>query len=228
LIETELDTMQFTKTKAIALGAAAAGVAAIIASAAPASAATNYTVTPGGAVKAANVGNLVFTDTSSTSATKPKLTCTKFNASGTAVAGGHAFVPVTYPGSPTGLDSAGSFTPTGTSLTGCTNPIVGATNVTPSGTWKLGVSSKSGTTATGYLYGVTAHVAAASGTCQFNAAGAVYGTYSSTTGKFTAATTSGLKITGVTGTSCPLVGIHNNDLANLTGVVQLTPHIVIT
>ena len=207
------------KSKRIALVAAvaSAGIAAtaLIPIAADA-AATTYRVTNGGAITAKQSGALVFVDTTSTS--HPKLTCTTFHGSGTAVNGTHQFVPKTYTSS-TGLDAAAKL-PT-RSLTGCTNPITGAATITPSNTWKLGISSKTTAGGAGYLYNVTATVSAAG--CSFTSKGAVYGAYTNSTGIFKGTTKAGLVLSNVTGVTCSLVGVANGDKAYLSGKIKFTP-----
>lgn len=210
------------KSKRIAIAAAASGacIAAVISMAPASTAAGTYTVSPGGSVTATNSGSLTFVDT--TSSSKPKLVCTKFTGSGTASAGSHAFAPATYPGKTTGISAAGSL-PT-KSLTGCTNSVVGNVTVTPTATWYLAASSVTSTGAKGYLYNVAASVSAASGSCKFTVAnGAVYGTYTNSTGVFAGTTQAGLTIANVTGSSCSLVGIKNGDKAYLSGNVKLSP-----
>lgn len=212
--------MQFTSKRLIVAAAASSVCAAVLAFAPASSAATGYTVTPGGAVTGANSGSLTFVDT--TSSSKPKLVCTKFTGSGTATKGSHAFVPATYPGMTTGLSPAGSLAKE--ALTGCTNSTVGNVTVTPTGTWYLGISSTTSTGGKGYLYNVGATVSAASGSCTFTVSnGAVYGAYTNSTGVFAGTTTPGLTIAGVTGSACSLVGIKNGDKAYLSGKVKLSP-----
>lgn len=178
--------------------------------------ATTYKITAGGTVKAAQSGNLVFEDT--TSSSHPKLTCTKFTGSGTAFKGKHHFVPKTYH-SATGLDAAATLTKR--SLSGCTNPITGKAVITPSKSWSFGFSSRSSSGGSGYLYNVTANVSAAG--CVFDSKGAVYGTYSNSTGIFTGTKTAGLVLSNVHGSSCALVHIANGDKAYLSGKIKVTP-----
>jgi hypothetical protein len=184
-------------------------------------AATTYTVSSGGTIKAAQSGNLVFVDT--TASSHPKLTCTKMTGSGTAKNGKHKFVPKTFT-SATGLDPAGTLTKQ--ALTGCTNAIVGKTTITPSASWSFGISSKISSHGTvtggnGYLYNVTAKASAAG--CVFTSKGAVYGTYTNKTGIFAGAKKAGLVLSKVTGNSCALVGIASGDKAYLSGKIKVTP-----
>lgn len=205
------------KPMALAAVVAAGACVGALAFASAGSAATGYTLTPGGSVKAVNSGTLTFVDTTSTS--KPKLTCSTFTASGTAKKGAHKYVPATYPNKTTGLNPAVSL-PKRT-LTGCTNTTVGAVTVTPSATWYLGLSKKSSTGGTGYLYNVTATVSAAG--CKFTSTGAVYGTYANKTGTFSGTTKPGLVLSKVTGGTCGLVGVANGDKAYLSGKVVVSP-----
>jgi hypothetical protein len=214
------------KSKRMALVAAVAGVgiaATALMPIAANAAGTTYTVSSGGTIKAAQSGNLVFVDTTSTS--KPKLTCTKMTGSGTAKNGKHKFVPKTFT-SATGLDPAGTLTKQ--SLTGCTNPIAGKTTITPSKSWSLGISSKISSHGTvtggnGYLYNVTAKVTTVGHICDFSSKGVVYGTYTNKTGVFSGTKRAGLVVSNVTGPSCSLVGIANGDKAYLSGKVKITP-----
>ncbi len=223
--------MQLTKAKFVAGAVAATAAAAVVALSGAANAApavTAYTVAgggTGGAVTLTNSGNLVFKDTSTGGGSI--LTCTGFSAPGHANVGAHtSFAPATPPTAPP-LDAALTTTLTSSSLSGCSNVTVGATTITPSGTWSFGVVSKSGTTATGYLDFVSAHVAAA--TCVFDAKGYIPGSYDSTTGKFTAASTpSGLVISNVSGSGCNLVHVVNGHTANLTGVIVISPLVTIS
>ncbi|MBE7188858.1 hypothetical protein [Jatrophihabitans endophyticus] len=210
------------KSKKVALAAAVSGAAIAAALLAPtgAGAASGYTVSKGGSIKAVNSGNLVFVDT--TSAQKPKLTCTKLTESGTAHKGSHKFVPKTYK-SAKGLSAAASLTKN--ALSGCSNPVTGKATLKPSGTWSLGLSSKSKSGGTGYLYNVTSTVSAAG--CSFTSKGAVYGSYSNSTGVFTGTKTAGLVLSKVSGASCGLVGVKNGDKAYLSGKVKVTPKVTV-
>lgn len=223
-------------TRIVAAVAAAGGACLVVAvNAAPASAAGTYTVSPSGttSVTVTNTTNLVFMDT--TPLAKPKMTCTGFSATGSAVGGSYSFLTNPYPGSDSGLTSPASTSPTGTSFTGCSNVTLGAGTVTPQNTpWKLGCTAytfSSGTTVNGckgYLYPTgtsnpnLAQVTATSASCSFNASGAVYGTYANpvapaTNGTFTSdPTQSSLTVNGVTGSSCALVHLANGDKANLS------------
>lgn len=230
-------------TRIVAAVAAAGGACLVVAvNVAPASASGTYTVSPSGTttVTVTNItnpttgsANLVFTDT--TPLAKPKMTCTGFSATGSAVGGSYSFLTNPYPGSDAGLTSPASTTPTGTSFSGCSNMTLGAGVVGPLNTpWSLGCTAytfSSGTTVngcTGYLYpkGTSnpnlASVTATSASCTFNASGAVYGTYTNpvapaTNGTFVSdPTNSSLTVNSVTGSSCSLVHLANGDKANLS------------
>jgi hypothetical protein len=209
--------------KRVALVTAVSGVCIAAAALLPATAnaaAATYTLSGGGKIKAVQSGSLVFVDT--TSAQKPKLTCTSFTGSGTAKNGKHTVVPKTYK-SAKGLNAAATLTKE--TLTKCTNSVVGAVTVTPSASWSLGLSAKSKTGGTGYLYNVTAKVSAAG--CVFTSTGAVYGSYANKTGIFTGTKTAGLVLSKVTGSTCTLVGVANGDKAYLSGKVKITPKVTI-
>lgn len=208
------------------------GLAVVAASAAtvlaipvgPASALVDYTVTSGGgtnAVTATNVGNLVFEDTYGPAVFgtpgNASLTCTTLSTAGTVNPGGHAFG-----------DAAGQVTPAAGDLTGCTNPVVPTVTVTPSGTWSLVVTGKTGTGATGYLDGVAVHLYGTAGgeTCEADATGRLYGTYTNSTGNLVIdSTQESLTISNVTQTAglCDTVGIFDDDPAAGSGTVHLDP-----
>ena len=205
-----------SKRMALVAAVASAGIAATALMPVAADAAvTMYKVTNGGAIKAAQSGNLVFVDT--TSSSHPKLTCTTMTGSGTAANGKHKFVPKTYT-SATGLDPAATLTKR--TLTGCTSAIVGAVTITASKSWSFGMSSRTTTGGVGYLYNVTASVSAAG--CVFTSKGAVYGPYTNSTGIFAGSTKAGLVLSNVNGDSCSLVGVANGDKAYLSGKIKVT------
>jgi hypothetical protein len=206
------------------LAVVAASAAAVLAiPVGPASALVDYTVTSGGStndVTATNVGNLVFEDTylgPLGTAGNPRMTCTTLSADGTVNPGGHAFG-----------DAAGQVTPAAGDLTGCTNPVVNGVTITPSGTWSLVVTGKTATGATGYLDGVAVHLYGAAGgqTCEADATGRLYGTYSNSTGNLVIdSSQSSLVISNVTQTAnlCDTVGIYDDDPAAGSGTVHLSP-----
>ncbi|TQK69699.1 hypothetical protein [Nocardioides sp. SLBN-35] len=221
------------------LAVVAASAAAVLAiPVGPASALVDYTVTSGGgtnAVTATNVGNLVFEDTylgPFGTPGNPSMTCTTLSADGSVNPGGHAFTP-TSPDPVTVTDAAGQVTPVSGDLSGCTNAVVGPVTLTPSGTWKLGLSSKSGNGGTGYLSGVQVHLYGEAGgeTCQADAIGTLKGAYDGTTGRLTIdASYEGLVLKNVTSSNpsapsplCNVVGIYEDDPATGSGIVQLTP-----
>lgn len=208
---------------------AASGAAVLAMPVGPASAAVDYTVTSGGstnAVTATNVGNLVFEDTflgPYGSAGNPSMTCTSLSASGSVNPGGHAFTTT-----PTVTDAAGQVTPGAGDLTGCTNIVVGAVTITPSGTWKLGLSTKTATGGSGYLSGVSVHLYGTAGGsfCEADATGSLKGTYNHTTGNLVLDPSfEGLTISNVNQTSglCDTVGIYDGDPATGAGTVNLAP-----
>ena len=206
-----------SKRMALVAAVASAGIAATALMPIAADAvATTYKITNGGAITAKQSGALVFVDTTSTS--HPKLTCTAFTGSGTAFNGRHKFAPKTYK---SGTTIAAAATLTTQSLTGCTNPITGAATITPSNSWSFAFSSRTTGGGVGYLYNVTAKVSAAG--CVFNSKGAVYGTYTNSTGIFKGTTKAGLVVSNVTGASCALVGVANGDRAYLSGKIKITP-----
>lgn len=206
------------------LAVVAASAAAVLAiPVGPASALVDYTVTSGGStndVTATNVGNLVFEDTylgPLGTPGNPRMTCTTLSADGTVNPGGHAYG-----------DAAGQVTPAAGDLTGCTNPVVGGVTITPSGTWSLVVTGKTATGATGYLDGVAVHLYGTAGgqTCEADATGRLYGTYTNSTGNLVIdSSQSSLVISNVTQTAdlCDTVGIYDDDPAAGSGTVHLSP-----
>jgi len=202
----------------------AASAAAVLAiPVGPASALVDYTVTSGGgtnAVTATNVGNLVFEDTflgPLGTAGNPSMTCSTLSTSGTVNPGGHAFG-----------DAAGQVTPSSGDLTGCTNPVVNTVTITPSGTWSLVVTGKTGTGATGYLDGVAVHLYGTAGgeTCEADATGRLYGTYTNSTGNLVIdSSKEALVISNGTQTAglCDTVGIFDDDPATGAGTIHLSP-----
>lgn len=212
------------------LAVVAASAAAVLAiPVGPASALVDYTVTSGGgtnAVTATNVGNLVFEDTflgPFGTPGNPSMTCTTLSASGSVNPGGHAFTTT-----PTVTDAAGQVTPVSGDLSGCTNPVVGPVTITPSGTWKLGLSTKTATGGTGYLSGVSVHLYGTAGGqfCEADATGSLKGTYNHSTGNLVLDPSfEGLTISNVnqTGSLCDTVGIYDGDPATGAGTVKLSP-----
>lgn len=80
---------------------------------------------------------------------------------------------------------------------GCTNPLAGATTVSPTGTWGVTVTGdKVGTVVPARLTGVAANLSAAN--CKFSIGGVVNGKFDTSTQKFTPNTgASGLTITNI-------------------------------
>lgn len=200
---------------------AAAGAAIVSMTTTAAHAATTYT--PSGGPSANFVGtNVSFTAQPSGQV----LTCTTFNLSGS----------ITTPGTSRAYGAqAGSL---GTlSSSGCTNPIAGATTVTPIGTWKVAITGDQ--TAPGVwpakLYDVKAYVSAAN--CNFYAGGAsdtagtgtgtgvVNGSFNTATQRFTpSATSTGLVIsTPPVGSICPILDIYEDDTVQVGGYWTNTP-----
>ncbi|WGL53037.1 hypothetical protein P5P86_04240 [Nocardioides sp. BP30] len=169
---------------------AAAAVTAVGFSATAAHAATTYTPT-GSSV------NFVGSSVSFTDPTAGQtLTCSTFNLSGSITSSGTSRAYGAAAGSLGTLTSSG-----------CTNPIVGSTTVTPVGTWTVAITGDAtGTVWPAELDSVTANVVAAG--CSFTAGGgAVKGTFDTSTQKFTP-TSSTLTITNTpSGFLCPVVGV---------------------
>jgi len=174
---------------ATGLLAAAAASTAILATTVPAHAAgTTYTPTktPGAVGAGQNVAvGFVGTGVSFTDIEAGQtLTCSTFNLDGTVTDNGvsRAF------GAEAG--KLGTLT-----SSGCTNPIAGATDVIPSGTWKVKVTGAlSGSVSNATLYDINANIKAAG--CKFDVGGSVAGKFDNSTQKFTPNTgASGLTIT---------------------------------
>jgi len=230
--------IKIKRTLAAVAVAGVGGVTAFTMTAGPALALpADYTVTSGGStndVTANNLGPLEFQDTYYGWNTGAAMVCDTLDADGEVFPGDHAFTT----GS-TVTDAAGQVTPAAGDLDDCTNTVVGDVELTPSGTWKLGLSSKSGNGGTGYLSGVQVHlhgdvvdpVTGNTETCDADAAGTLKGTYDGTTGQLTLDHTyNGLTLTNVTSSNptapvplCDNVGIYEGDPAAGDGVVQLTP-----
>ncbi|MEV5001483.1 hypothetical protein [Nocardioides sp. LML1-1-1.1] len=149
----------------VATGAASAAILAMTATGAQA--ATTYTPTGG---SANFVGSSVsFTDIEA----GQTLTCSTFNLSGSVTSSGTSRAYGADAGSLGTLTSSG-----------CTNPIAGATTVTPSGTWTVAITGdKTGTVWPARLKNVVANVSAVN--CTFTASGVVNGKFDTATQKFT-------------------------------------------
>lgn len=157
---------------ATGLVATSAVGAAVLAMSGPAHAlATNYTPTSSnsGAAVTFTGTNVSFTDIPASQT----LTCTTFNLTGTVTNNGVSRLMGAEAGSLGSLTSSG-----------CTNPIAGATTVTPTGTWKVKITGDevSGVSPA-TLYDVNADVTAAG--CTFDVAGSVDGTFNETNQRFT-------------------------------------------
>ncbi|MBU2694660.1 hypothetical protein [Pimelobacter sp. 30-1] len=174
------------KHVAAGLVATAAAGTAILATTVPAHALSNYTPTASGGAVTFTGSSVSFTDIEA----GQTLTCSTFNLSGTVTNNG---VARTF-GSEGG--QLGSLT-----SSGCTNPIAGATTVTPSGTWKVKVtgpevvvSSPASQKSPATLYDINADITAAG--CTFDVGGSVAGSFNETDQKFTPNSgASGLTIT---------------------------------
>lgn len=200
---------------------AAAGAAVISMTTTAAQAATTYT--PSGGPSANFVGTGV---TFTAQPSGQTLTCSTFNLSGS----------ITSPGTSRAYSAQAGSLGTLTS-SGCTNPIAGATTVTPVGTWKVAITGDQ--TSAGVwpakLYDVKAYVSAAN--CNFYAGGAndttgtgtgtgvVTGSFNTTTQRFTPSPTStGLVIsTPPVGSICPILDIYEDDQVQVGGYWTNTP-----
>lgn len=186
----------------IATGAASAALLAITATGAQA--ATTYTPTG----SSANfVGSSVsFKDIEA----NQTLTCSTFNLSGSVSSSGTSRLYGADAGSLGTLTSSG-----------CTNPIAGATTVTPVGTWTVAITGdKTGTVWPARLKNVTANVSAVN--CNFTTSGVVNGSFDTATQKFTPnAGASGLTINGgagaPTGSMCVTLDLQPGDTVAVGG-----------
>ncbi|MFC5677019.1 hypothetical protein [Aeromicrobium endophyticum] len=169
--------------------ASAALAAAVIGgTAVAAQAATTYTPTGTSLnfVKTTGLTAVSFTDIEA----GQTLSCSTFslaNASSTAVISS---------GTSRAYGAAGATLPTITS-SGCTNPLAGATTVTPTGTWGVTVTGdKVGTVVPARLTSVAANLSAAN--CNFSIGGVVNGKFDTSNQRFTPNTgASGLTITNI-------------------------------
>jgi hypothetical protein len=102
---------------------------------------------------------------------------------------------------------------------GCTNPIVGATTVTPTGNWNYQVDSAT----TGELTNVTAFISAAG--CSFNVGpGSVPGVWNNANHTFTPNGPTTLTIADTpSGLLCPLLGVAQGDHITVSGLWTNTP-----
>ncbi|MBM0124129.1 hypothetical protein [Pimelobacter simplex] len=196
-------------TGLLATAAAASTVVAMTATAAQA--ATTYT--PTGGLSASFVGTSVsFTDIEAAQT----LTCTTFDLSGSIISSGSS--------RPYGADGGtlGSL-----SSSGCTNPLAGATTVTPVGTWTVAVTGDAtGTSWPAQLKNVKATVSAAN--CTFGVTGVVNGRFDDSNQRFTPASgASGLTIDGgagaPTGSMCVTLDLQPGDTIAVGGYWTNTP-----
>lgn len=145
------------------LVATAAAAAAVLATTVPAHAVfTQYTPTKAGGAAVTFTGNGVsFTDIDA----GQTLTCSTFDLTGTVTNNGTARAFGAEAGQLGSLSSSG-----------CTNLIAGATDVIPSGTWKVKINAaESGTLSSATLYDINANIKAAG--CKFDVGGSVAGTF---------------------------------------------------
>ncbi len=198
----------FNKRKTSGMVAAAALVLTTLAMGSPAHAATTFT--PSGGPNVNFVGNSVsFTAT----AAGQTLTCSTFNLAGS----------VASPGASRAIGANGGTLGSLTS-SGCTNPIAGATTVSPTGTWGVTITGDEvSSVAPAQLTNVVANVSAAG--CTFTVGGVVNGTFNDSTQKFTPVSgASGLKITSVpSGFLCTILGVAKDQTIAVGGTWTNTP-----
>ena len=198
----------FNKRKTSGMVAAAALVLTTLAMGSPAHAATTYT--PSGGPNVNFVGSSVSFKAIQANQT---LTCSTFNLAGSIV----------NPGVSRALTANGGNLGSLTS-SGCTNPIAGATTVTPTGTWGVRITGDEvSSVSPAQLTSVSATVTAAG--CTFPVAGTVAGSFNDATQKFTPASgASGLKISGTpSGFLCPILGVANGQDIEVGGSWTNTP-----
>ena len=166
--------------------------------------------TPNGGPDANFVGsNIEFT----VSPSNAVLNCPTFNLAG----------EIENPGTPRAHSARAGFM---NSLTasGCTNPQLGATTVTPTGTWEIYVTGDAtGTVWPARIGNVNANVDATTGACNLDVTGSVDGTFDTATQVFTP-TTSALVTENVVGLGCDTLDIIDGDTVDITdGVWTNTP-----
>lgn len=190
---------------------AAAGAAVLSMTSTSAYAATTYTPTGGPSAKF--VGTSVsFTDIEAAQT----LTCTTFNLSGSIISSGSSRAYGTDGGTLGSLSSSG-----------CTNPLAGATTVTPVGTWTVAVTGDAtGTSWPARLKNVKATVTAAN--CTFGVTGVVNGRFDDSNQRFTPnAGASGLTIDSgagaPTGSMCVTLDLQPGDTIAVGGYWTNTP-----
>lgn len=141
-----------------------------------------------------------------------ELTCTTFSLAGNVNPGTYAH---TSAAGTLGTLSSG----------GCWQPQLGASSVTPTGTWSVLVTGDAPAGSTVWpakLANVSAHVSADVADCQVDAVGTVTGTFDTATQKFTA-TGSTLELENVTGADCATLDILDGDPVSVTGTWTNTP-----
>jgi hypothetical protein len=213
--------MKNTHRLAARLVAVSSAAAAVVCIAATGASAVIPSYTP---TRTGGAGNVTFTGTAVSFKDIPAnqtLTCTVFNLTGPIINNGVSRAPGANAGSLTTLTSSG-----------CTNPIAGATTVTPIGTWGVAIDDQ-GTAANLWkarLTNVTVNVVAAG--CQFQASGTAKGIFNdNTTGTGAQvfdpdAGPSGLKIsTTPVGAICPLIGVELGDDIEVNGTWKASPNL---
>ena len=216
--------------KSVIVAAAAAGFCIAAAAGSASALPADYTVSPAGttAITASSGTNtLVFQD-ATPGHTNAKLTCAPvgttaaFNGSGSAIGGGHSYftAPPSDPAATLATATLGS------TAAPCKNALVGNVTVTLSGfPWSLGCTLKTASGCNGFLFGVTAHLAATG--CSLDASGRINGAYNNT-GSFVGNITSGLTVGGVTGALCSAIPVANGDVAYLSGTINISPAMTIS
>lgn len=193
------------------VASAAAGAAVLSMTSTSAYAATTYT--PTGGPNANFVGTSVsFTDIEAAQT----LTCSTFNLSGSIISSGSSRAYGADGGTLGTLSSSG-----------CTNPLAGATTVTPVGTWTVAITADAtGTSWPAQLKNVKATVSAAN--CTFGVTGVVNGKFDDSNQRFTPnAGASGLTIDSgagaPTGSMCVTLDLQPGDTIAVGGYWTNTP-----
>lgn len=186
----------------------AAAVTVLSLTATGAQAATTYTPTGGGPGIAFTGNSVSFKDIPA----EQSFTCPQVDLAGNVVDSG---VSRAY-----GVSAADV-----TSLTasGCTNPIFGPTTVTPAATWGFTITGDAtGSTWPARFAGVAVNLTAAG--CSIDIAGSIDGTFDEATQIFDPVSgPSGLTITALLGTICPLIGLEVGDEIEVNGTWTVSP-----
>ena len=182
------------------LAAGAFATATVMAMSAPAQAAGTYT--PNGGPGVTFVGhNVAFTadDAGQT------LSCDQFDLAGTIIDPG---VSRAFGAGGGSLDDLVS--------SGCTNPIAGATTVTPTGTWGVTITGdEAGSVSPAELTNVAASVDA--GGCSFDVAGEVTGSFDDASGVFTPTGSTVVIANDPSGFTCGLLGVAKGQSISVSG-----------